>query len=67
MIVGLKILDLYFNVDRFNLWSESMDDSDNEIDFSILDEKSKNCQIDDDKDIPRTISSLAAEVENESS
>ncbi|CAG2227983.1 NSMF [Mytilus edulis] len=64
---GLKILDLYFNVDRFNLWSESMDDSDNEIDFSILDEKSKNCQIDDDKDIPRTISSLAAEVENESS
>lgn len=65
---GLKALNLYFNIDRFNLWFDSLDDSDNELDFSVLDKLNainNNDEISDEEDKPRTISSLAAEVETE--
>ena len=45
-----------------------MDDSDNELDFSVLDKLktiNNNDEIRDEDDKPRTISSLAAEVERE--
>ena len=65
---GLKALNLYFNIDRFNLWFDSLDDSDNEVDFSVLDKLNtinNNDEISDEDEKPRTISSLAAEVERE--
>lgn len=64
--LGLRALSLYFNPARFSLWFDSLDDSDDELDFSILESSNySNDEICDDDDEPRTISSLAKEIEND--
>ncbi|XP_069120249.1 NMDA receptor synaptonuclear signaling and neuronal migration factor-like [Argopecten irradians] len=51
------IVTLYFDKRRYELWRSKQDDSDDEIDFDVLDDKD-----DDTESVVRTWSSLAADA-----